>query len=68
MELGDQIVDHLSMRESRQGESLWPEGVIWMRKLIKELRRCKAKSGAPEMDREAKSYAGLGQETFNRTQ
>jgi hypothetical protein len=37
-ELGDQIVDHLSKGESRQVESLWPEGVRWTGRPSNELK------------------------------
>ena len=38
-ELGDQIVDHLSKGESRQVESLWPQGVKWSGRPSNELRK-----------------------------
>ena len=39
MELGDQIVDLMSKGESRQVESIWPQGVKWSGRPSDELRK-----------------------------
>ena len=39
MELGDQIVDLMSKGESRQVESIWPQGVRWSGRPSDELRK-----------------------------
>ena len=39
LELGDQIVDLMSKGESRQVESIWPQGVKWSGRPSDELRK-----------------------------